>query len=367
MKAVDLTKFAKEYTKKSGIQVGFHDATIFADTSNYVLNKIISSKFRGGIPIDGRITCVAGASGSGKSFLGVTVAKWCLEHEMQVVFLDSENGIDTTFLKGLDVDPNNPALMRIPVATPEDVAGIISDFMKEYRANYDKVPFEERPKVLFVLDSIGMLQTTADTEQFDKGDLRGTYGQKAKQLRMLVANALRLFSNQPVGMFAVSHTSESMDMFKPGQVVSGGQGFVYASSVVLILSKLILKENEDGEKTSEVVGIRSRAMCSKSRYARPHGQVDVSITWSNGLLRYSGLVGFFEAKGFLVKSGNRLEWTSPSTGEVIKLYRKEFIRNKELLERMMDEFEAVEDQTAVTGIGADIQAFEEGEGEVSDE
>jgi predicted metal-dependent peptidase len=44
-------------------------------------------------------------------------------------------------------------------------------------------------------------------------------------------------------------------MFDPDDKISGGQGFIYASSIVVAMKKLKLKEDEDGNKISEVKGI----------------------------------------------------------------------------------------------------------------
>ena len=38
-------------------------------------------------------------------------------------------------------------------------------------------------------------------------------------------------------------------MFDPDDKISGGQGFIYASSIVVAMKKLKLKEDADGNKT----------------------------------------------------------------------------------------------------------------------
>ena len=40
---------------------------------------------------------------------------------------------------------------------------------------------EEEPKVLFVIDSLGMLLTT-DVDPFTKGDMKGDMGRKSRHL-----------------------------------------------------------------------------------------------------------------------------------------------------------------------------------------
>lgn len=354
MKTVDLAKFSKEYTKKTNIKTGFYDPEIWIDTGAYVLNKIISGSFRKGIPLEGKVTVLAGSSGSGKSLVSIGAAKWALENNIQVILLDAENAQDKSFVSGLGIDADNPNILRIPVASPEDVATVIADFMNDYNEITKGLSTEEMPKVLFIVDSLGMLITEHDQRAFeDKGNLTGAFGTKAKQLKALCSNSIRLFTGKPIGMIATNHTSESMDIFKPGQVVSGGQGFIYAASLVVLMDKLKLKETEEGEKITEILGIKSKCQISKSRYSKPNTECVLQIPYSTGINKYSGLIDFFEKTGVLVKSGNRLEYV-PKNGEPIKMYRKEYIRDHALLEKMMDEYETHEDMTNL-GVGLDIE------------
>ena len=126
------------------------------------------------------------------------------------------------------------------------------------------------------------------------------------------------------------------DMFDPDDKISGGQGFVYASSIVVAMRKLKLKEDDDGNKISEVRGIRSACKVMKSRYAKPFESVQIKIPYESGMNPYSGLLDLFEAKGILVKDGNRLAYTSPVTGEIVKEFRKGWTNEK--LQIIIDEW-----------------------------
>jgi hypothetical protein len=137
-------------------------------------------------------------------------------------------------------------------------------------------------------------------------------------------------------------------MFDPDDKISGGQGFIYASSIVIAMRKLKLKVDADGNKTSDVHGIRAACKVMKTRYSKPFESVQVEIPYETGMSPYSGLVDFFEGKGALKKSGNSLEYTSPVTGEVIKMFRKPWNLNKDgALDLIMTEWdmqpEAIQD------------------------
>ena len=209
----------------------------------------------------------------------------------------------------------------------DEVAKIISDFMKGYKEDYADKDDEERPKILFVLDSLGMMLTPTDVDQFNKGDMKGDMGRKPKALAALVRNCVNMFGDYNVGMVCTNHTYASQDMFDPDDKISGGQGFIYASSIVVAMKKLKLKEDEAGNKISEVRGIRAACKVMKTRYAKPFEGVQVKIPYETGMDPYSGLVDFFESKGVLVKSGNKLAYTT-SSGEIMSEFRKNWTGDK---------------------------------------
>jgi RecA/RadA recombinase len=210
------------------------------------------------------------------------------------------------------------------MAMIDDVAKMISEFVTQYKA----MPEDSRPKVLFVLDSLGMLLTPTDVNQFNAGDMKGDMGRKPKALTALVRNCVNMFGTYNVGMVCTNHTYASQDMFDPDDKISGGQGFIYASSIVVAMRKLKLKVDSDGNKTSEVHGIRSACKIMKTRYAKPFEGVQVEIPYTTGMAPTSGLVDLFEAKGALTKSGNKLQYVNKSTGEVISEFRKNWSQDK---------------------------------------
>ena len=119
--------------------------------------------------------------------------------------------------------------------------------------------------------------------------------------------------------------------------ISGGQGFIYASSIVVAMRKLKLKEDEDGNKISEVKGIRAACKVMKTRYAKPFEGVQVKIPYETGMNPYSGLVDLFEKKGILSKDGNRLKYVD-SKGIEVKEYRKVWEAGGDLLDNVMKDF-----------------------------
>ena len=334
-KPFDVSRFRKEITKSiDGLSIGFNDPTDWISTGNYALNYLISGDFNRGVPL-GKVTVFAGESGAGKSYIcSGNIVRHAQEQGIFVVLIDTENALDEAWLHALGVSTDESKLLKLSMAMVDDVAKTISTFMSDYKA----LPDGERPKVLFVIDSVGMLLTPTDVNQFEAGDMKGDLGRKAKSLTALVRNCVNMFGAYGVGMVCTNHTYASQDMFDPDDKISGGQGFIYASSIVVAMKKLKLKEDEDGNKISDVMGIRSACKVMKTRYAKPFEGVQVKIPYSTGMSPYSGMVDLAEKKGLLKKDGNRLAFTS-ADGEIIKQFRKAWEQNEGgCLDRVMADF-----------------------------
>ena len=351
MRPFDISKFRKDLTKNiQGVSVGFHDPKTWISTGNYALNYAISGNFINGIPL-GKVTMFGGQSGSGKSFLcSGNIVRNAQHAGIFPIVIDTENALDEKWLKPLGVDTSDDKLLKVNMAMIDDVAKLISDFMKDYKDKFDKVDASERPKVLFVIDSLGMLLTPTDVNQFTSGELKGDMGRKPKALAALVRNCVNMFGEYDVGLVVTNHSYQSQDMFNPDDIISGGQGFIFASSIVVAMRKMKLKEDEDGKKTTDVRGIRAACKIMKTRYNKPFESVEIKIPWDTGMDPYSGLIDLFERKCLLVKEGNKLKYTD-STGKEHKYFRSSI--TNDLLDLIMlewDESKIISNQLSSTEI-----------------
>ena len=362
-KPFDVSKFRKNISKSiAGLSIGFNDPTDWVSTGNYALNYLISGDFNKGIPL-GKVTVFAGESGAGKSYIcSGNIVRHAQEQGVFVVLIDSENALDEDWLKALGVDTSEDKLLKLNMAMIDDVAKTVNDFMGEYRAMAE----DERPKVLFVIDSLGMLLTPTDVAQFEKGDLKGDMGRKPKALTALVRNCVNMFGSANVGLVATNHTYASQDMFDPDDKISGGQGFIYASSIVVAMKKLKLKEDEDGNKVSDVRGIRAGCKVMKTRYAKPFEGVQVKIPYETGMNPYSGLVDLAEKNNLLVKDGNRLRFGEGDNE--IKQFRKAWESNEEgCLDKVMEHLKNQTKEVNISDVEASIDVATEMEMKAIDE
>ena len=344
-KPFDASKFRKSITKAiDGLSIGFNDPTDWISTGNHALNFAISGDFNKGVPL-GKVTVFAGESGSGKSYIcSGNLVRHAQQQGIFVVLIDTENALDEPWLHALGVDTSEEKLLKLNMAMIDDVAKTISEFMKEYKA----MAGDDKPKVLFIIDSLGMLLTPTDVNQFESGDMKGDMGRKPKALTSLVRNCVNMFGSHNVGLVATNHTYASQDMFDPDDKISGGQGFIYASSIVVAMRKLKLKEDDDGNKISDVRGIRAACKVMKTRYAKPFESVQVKIPYETGMNPYSGLLDMFEKAGLLTKEGNRLQYVT-TDGEVIKYFRKGWESNEDgCLDKVMAEYSSTKISNKIT-------------------
>lgn len=340
-------KFRKSITKSiKGISAGFRDPDTWVSTGNYCLNFHISGDFDNGVPL-GQVTCFAGESGSGKSY--IVAGNLVRNAQAQGIFpiiLDSENALGEKWLQALGVDTSPEKLQRYGVSMVDDIAGILSTFVKDYEQEYSNEDPEDRPKVIFIIDSLGMLSTPTDVAQFDRADMKGDMGRKAKSLTALVRQTVNRIARWNIGFVMTNHTYASQDMFDPDDKISGGRGVIYASSIVVAMKKRKLKLDEDGNKITKERGIRAACKVMKTRHTKPFESVQIHIPYDTGMDPYSGLFDMFLDKDVLVKTGNSYVYISPVDGTEIKQFKKEWNKNENgCSDKVMADFNAMREES----------------------
>jgi RecA/RadA recombinase len=360
-KTMDLSKFRKSITKSiDGISVGFRDPTVWVDTGNYALNYLISDDFFKGIPLS-KTTILAGKSGSAKSYLAsANLIKNAQAQGIMCVLVDTENAIDEDWLKKLGVDTSEDKLLKVNIALINDAGSFISMFVNGYKEQYKDVPESERPGVLFVIDSLGMLSDPVAQDQFSSGNLsKGTFGTKAKATKALITQCVNLIADWNIGLVCTQHTASSQDPYSPDDLILGGDGQIFAASIVVAMRKGKLKEDENGAKITEVTGIRSICTVFKSRFNHKalYKKVEIKIPFESGMEPTSGLFEFFLDEKMLTKEGNRYSYSGKS-GNFLE-FRKNI--SNEQFAMLMNDYPAFAEEHNKAVAAAEIEAPEDDE------
>ena len=272
--------------------------TDYIDTGSYILNACVTGSLFKGVPA-GRCTVLAGDPGTGKTFLAISVCRNAQKKGYTPIYLDSEAAIDLEQVSRLGVDPNNFIIK--PVTTVSETSTFIARTCKSIL----DMPENERPKVIFVLDSLGNLTSDKElNDTIDGNDKRDmTRAQNIKALFRTNMTALGKIH----APFIVNAHVYSDQGFIPKKVVAGGGGINFGSSVTLMLSTAKLDDKQSDKIAANKVGEFTKtgvivtAKPEKSRFTipqkvkfqipffkapNPYVGLEAYITWENsGIMR----------------------------------------------------------------------------------
>lgn len=296
-----LKDFQKELKDVEGIGADSEPPRYWITTGNYVLNKIMSGSFFQGIP-QGRVTGLAGPSGTGKSFLAGNFAKHAQDAGAFVLVVDSENALDDDFMRRIGVNVDDKSMYDYKsVTTVANAISVISAFLKGYKKEFGTDG--AAPKVLIVIDSLDMMMTETELEHYGKGDQAGDQGQRAKQLKAFLRSMVQDIKKLNVSVVVTCQTYVA----KQDQILAGEGTQIVNSAVrfslsqIIMLSKLKLKDTG----SSVVKGIRMKCEGFKTRFTQPFQTVTIEVPYTSGMDPLSGLLDTAVDLGVVVKAGSR--------------------------------------------------------------
>ena len=271
-------------------------------TGNFLLNAQLSGSLFGGYP-NSRSICVAGESGTGKTFLTLNACREAQKMGYNIIYMDSEAAVDEDIIKNFGVNPEN--FRYQPVSTPQEVRHFVANLCDTLKKAKDKG--SELPKIMLVLDSLGNLATNKERGDAmsgnDKKDMT-----KQQELRSLFRVITTDLAEMKIPFIFTNHTYASIGSFIPGQTISGGGGAIYNASVILQLSKAGLKEGGDEAAAAGVqkTGIIVTSKAAKNRFARPI-PVKFHISFYKGMNPYVGLETFINWENCGIQRGKILD------------------------------------------------------------
>lgn len=265
-------------------------------SGNYVLNKILSGSFMRFIP-QGRIVCFAGPSGSGKSFLAANAARESQKEGAFVVPIDSENALDDDFMSAVGVDVKSDKYMYVSANTIEDCKKTVSKIISGYEIEYSED--KDAPKMLILIDSVDMLLSGAEEEQFKKGIVKGDMGQRNKQLKSMLRSFVQAIKNLNISMIVTHQVYKNQDLMNGEGLWIIADAIKYSLSQVVLLTKLKLRE----KTTKETTGIRMKCEGYKTRFTRPFQTVTIEVPYEEGMDPYNGLLEVAVEMGIIIQKG----------------------------------------------------------------
>jgi RecA/RadA recombinase len=278
---------------EDGVAAG--DCDSYVDTGSYILNALISGSIYGGLPSN-KITALAGESSTGKTFFALSICKNFLNNhpDAQVIYFETESAVSKDMMVSRGIDAKRVGL--VPVTTVQEFRTQSIKVVDEYM----KLKKEDRPPLLFVLDSLGMLSTSKEVQ--DATDGKETRDMTRAQVIKSIFRILSLKLGQAsIPLIVTNHTYEVVGAYVPTKEMGGGTGLKYAASTILFLSK---KKEKDG---TEVVGNIIKVKAQKSRFTKENSDIETRLYYdARGLDKYYGLLELGEKHGVFQRKGNRI-------------------------------------------------------------
>lgn len=278
---------------EDGVAAG--DCESFVDTGSYILNALISGSIFGGLPAN-KITALAGESSTGKTFFALSIVKHFLNSnpDAQVIYFETESAVSKDMMVSRGIDVKRVGL--VPVSTVQEFRTQSIKVVDEYM----KLKKEDRPPLLFVLDSLGMLSTTKEIDDATAG--KETRDMTRAQVIKSIFRILSLKLGQAgIPLIVTNHTYEVVGAYVPTKEMGGGTGLKYSASTILFLSK---KKEKDG---TEVVGNIIKVKAQKSRFTKENSDIETRLFYdARGLDKYYGLLELGEKYGVFQRKGNRV-------------------------------------------------------------
>jgi RecA/RadA recombinase len=288
------------------------DCDVFIDTGSYIFNALLSGSIYGGLPAN-KITALAGESSTGKTFFALSMVRYFLEQNPtgEVIYFESESAITKNMMKERNIDTSRIGL--VPVTTVQEFRTQSIKVVDEYM----KVKKEDRPPLMFVLDSLGMLSTSKEVQ--DATDGKETRDMTRAQVVKSIFRILSLkLGTAGIPLVVTNHTYEVMGSYIPTKEMGGGSGLKYAASTIIFLSK---SKEKDG---TEIVGNIVKCKSYKSRFTKENSLVETRLFYDHrGLDKYYGLLELGEKYGIFSKSGGRYEING------VKTYAKTILADPE--------------------------------------
>jgi RecA/RadA recombinase len=270
------------------------------DTGNYLLNAQLSGTLFGGYP-NSRSICLAGESGTGKTFLTLNACREAQKMGYNIIYMDSEAAVDEDIVRNFGINPDT--FRYQPVSTPQEVRHFVTNLCDTIK----KAKGSEIPKIMLVLDSLGNLATNKERTDAITGSEKKDMT-KQQELRSLFRVITTDLAEIKIPFIFTNHTYASIGSYIPSQTISGGGGAIYNASVILQLSKSSLKEGDDAATAAGVqkTGIIVTSKAAKNRFARPI-PIKFHISFYKGMNRYVGLEAYINWESCGIQRGKILD------------------------------------------------------------
>ena len=270
-------------------------------TGSYALNKIISGKYNGGVPI-GMITQFIGQASTAKTVFGTHILREAQRKGFYSIIIDSENAYSPKFAVTLGIDPE-----KLIYAAPPTVEDCFDTIQKTIEAIREEDA--DTPIVVFY-DSLAVSPSKAemDAEGYEGNNMQGAV--RAKTIGAALRKINPILRPKNVALILVNQIRTKVGVMygDPRTSAAGGNALDYYLGVNLETAKT----DTIGEKDSPT-GIRGKVRNKKNKIIEPFKSCEFELIFNEGLNPYFGLLPLLERDGVVERGG--AWYTVKSTGK----------------------------------------------------
>jgi RecA/RadA recombinase len=296
-----LDRMSKAGTIKSAeilSESSFFTAKDMIPTDLPILNVAFSGDLNGGL-VPG-LTILAGLSKSFKTLLGL----YCLKAYMNkypdavCLFYDSEFGVTPDYLKSNGIDATR--VLHIPIEHVEQLKFDIVRRLEEIKRG---------DKVFIFVDSLGALASKKEAEDALEEKSVADMS-RAKAIRSLLRIITPHLTMKDLPCVVINHVYSTMELYSK-TVIPGGTAVTYSANQIFVISK---SQEKDG---TELIGYNFTINIEKSRFVREKSKLPFTVTYEDGIQKYSGLLDIALESGHVIKPSNGwYQRVDKETGEV---------------------------------------------------
>ncbi len=262
-----------------------------------LLNVAFSGEVDGGLT--GGITMLAGESKSFKTgFLIQLALAFQKKHpEGVVVFYDCEfSPLEYWKKAGINMD----LVLHSPITTVEEMKHDMAKVLDG---------IEPDDKIMFVIDSVGGLASKKEAEDaVNRADMPVDMT-RAKALNSFFRIITPQLNKMKIDLVLINSFYETMEMYSK-RVYAGGKKVFLSCDDVWFISRSQQKEGK------ELIGYNFNLIIDKSRTIKEGSKFPISVTWEDGIDRYSGLYDLAKEFGALQVAGAWVKVVDFDTGEM---------------------------------------------------
>ena len=250
----------------------------------------LDSIMGGGLPV-GRITEIYGDNSTGKSLIAAQVAALAQESDVIVQYIDTESAVSRDIMIKVGVKIED--LIYSSPDTMEQVFTLMEDTMLEKKAQFPD------DHLLIVWDSIAATSTESEMVN-DYG--KATMANHARQMSQGLRKIARIIAKEKVCALFLNQTREKLGvMFGDNTATFGGKAVGFYASVRIQL-KL---GNKIKDANKHVLGINSRAVCTKNKVAEPFHMASLPIFFGHGIDDPLASFMYLKEAGLIINKGSK--------------------------------------------------------------